>query len=325
MSYIPYVYLLVLSLISSCLGTSFLATEQASQFLIPPSHANILTGPQNQTFANATNRPFSHASTQISRSGFIQGYEDFCALWNSSCPGKTTDAFIKFEQDVHWQSGTLCNQQYHCTVNEQNVPPASKDDFADLVKFARSGKCASMFGPVVSGGIGQFLTQYAEMGPCCGPCHFVPTIIDLYYWPQPDADTSCLSLIGSSVNAPDYGATTLTNVYGPGDTVTSILWNCVTASSLINGTTSFGYLETATLNSVGSITYKQFFDNPWWPPTLCLTTTDHPALSVPSEAGGKQLSVRAHPRALMIPRSVGQEGNTNSSGPLVVRQDDFAL
>lgn len=32
--------------------------------------------------------------------------------------------------------------------------------------------------------------------------------VDVYYWPGPNANTSCQSIIGNRVNPPDYGATT---------------------------------------------------------------------------------------------------------------------
>ena len=265
--------------------------------------------PSRNTTSNYTTLPSS------STSEYILGYKEYCALWNSSCSGKPDAAFGAFTEDVHWWNGSLCNQYNECTVNEQSVPPASKIDFDELLHFARSPECASRYGlnqaGDVPGGFGN-PQPYGSMGPCCGPCHFVPTVVDLYYWPEPDADTSCLSLIGGSVNPPDFGATT---------SESETLWNCITASELANGTTTYGYLRTATLTSVGSITYKSLDYNPWFPPTLCLNTSSQQP-SVTSKAQSNHLRIRGHPRSL---RLGGQESNSNSSGQPTVQQDGFIL
>ena len=44
---------------------------------------------------------------------------------------------------------------------------------------------------------------------CCGTCIIQGKNVDVYYWPEPDADTSCLSIVGTDVQPIDYGATSL--------------------------------------------------------------------------------------------------------------------
>ena len=291
--------------------------------------AQVRLGSVSQS-GNGTDDKRNDTSSTASTPEYIPDYELYCALWNSSCPGNSRLAWSYFDEMVSWRNGAMCHWS-ECTVKEKDVPPASKMAFADLIEFARSDKCASMYGPHISLEDSPFTTphHYMNMGPCCGPCHFVPTIVDLYYWPVQDADTSCLSLIGDTVNAPDYGATTSTAIIDPGvSTKTEVLWNCVTASSLVNGITSFGYLSTATLATVGSITYKKLDYNPWFPPSICLNTSnqDQLSLSVSSISAGKQLSIRVHPRSIVAPpQSAAHPGNGSSMTQVIAQQDGFAL
>lgn len=44
---------------------------------------------------------------------------------------------------------------------------------------------------------------------CCTKCDLEVRDVDVYYWPDPAADTSCTSIIGKSVNPVDYGAKTV--------------------------------------------------------------------------------------------------------------------
>lgn len=42
---------------------------------------------------------------------------------------------------------------------------------------------------------------------CCGNAIIKAQNVDIYHWPEPGADTSCLSIVGNSVNSLYYGAT----------------------------------------------------------------------------------------------------------------------
>lgn len=53
---------------------------------------------------------------------------------------------------------------------------------------------------------------------CCGGCDFGADKVDVYYWPDPLADTSCLSIIGSQISDVADGATT--------DSMGSLYWGC---------------------------------------------------------------------------------------------------
>ena len=337
------IYFFIICLLCGCRAIPSLGTATFGLLLLNISATNPAPQSWNQSLANTTDHPVSLLPAKVrrgsvSQSGngtddkrndtsstastpeYISGYELYCALWNSSCPGSLALAWSYFSTMVSWKDGAMLDSR-DSTVKEQNVPPASKLAFADMVEFARSDRCVSMYG--------RSPAPYGSMGPCCGPCNFVPTIVDLYYWPVQDTDTSCLSLIGDTVNAPDYGATTSTAIIDPGvSPKTEILWNCATASSLVNGITSFGYLRTATLTSVGSITYKKLDYNPWFPPSICLNTLnqDQLSLSMSSTSARKQPSIRVHPRSIVAtPQSAAHPGNDSSMTQVIAQQDGFAL
>ncbi|CAD6588434.1 MAG: hypothetical protein ASARMPREDX12_003327 [Alectoria sarmentosa] len=108
---------------------------------------------------------------------------------------------------------------------------------------------------------------------CCGLCDAQAQNVDLYYWPEPDANTSCLSIIGESVRPLDYGATT-TIVKGIGGPVTEIYWGCNALESLSiedftgeAGTLTTAYttaeIRTAEITTIGSLTVKISSVSPW--------------------------------------------------------------
>ena len=57
---------------------------------------------------------------------------------------------------------------------------------------------------------------------CCGQCEIYGPNVEVYYWPEPNADDSCLSIIGDKVNPPLEGAKT--------DNAGDVWWGTVTKS-----------------------------------------------------------------------------------------------
>ena len=67
---------------------------------------------------------------------------------------------------------------------------------------------------------------------CCGSCEMNVQNVDIYYWPEPNVNTSCLSIIGDSVRPVDYGATR--SVWTDGtETVNDTYWGCDAKTSTI--------------------------------------------------------------------------------------------
>lgn len=95
---------------------------------------------------------------------------------------------------------------------------------------------------------------------CCGDnCQIVADQVDVYYWPDPGADTSCLSIVGDGVSYIADGATK--------DVAGGLYWGCtVYGTGLgIMGDQSSTVVRTATLSNVAGISYKAYLVNPWDP------------------------------------------------------------
>ena len=96
---------------------------------------------------------------------------------------------------------------------------------------------------------------------CCGDdCQIVADRVDVYYWPDPGADTSCLSIVGNQTSyVPEKGATT--------DATGGLYWGCTvygTSLGIMADQTST-VVRTATVTTVAGIQYKAYLVNPWDP------------------------------------------------------------
>ena len=96
---------------------------------------------------------------------------------------------------------------------------------------------------------------------CCRDCSFEAGNVDLYYWPEPDTDTSCLSIFTQATKPLDYGATT-----DSGETY----WGCTgltTANFETDGkvvpTTFETHSVVAEITSMGSLLSKIYLYSPW--------------------------------------------------------------
>lgn len=47
----------------------------------------------------------------------------------------------------------------------------------------------------------------AANGSCCDVCYTFVDNVDIYYWPEPDVNMSCLSIIGNSIKPIDADTT----------------------------------------------------------------------------------------------------------------------
>ena len=53
----------------------------------------------------------------------------------------------------------------------------------------------------------RYLIASGANPSCCGVCETNVDNVEIYYWPKPDVNTSCLSIIGDSIRPIDFGAT----------------------------------------------------------------------------------------------------------------------
>ncbi|KAG8527933.1 uncharacterized protein KY384_006849 [Bacidia gigantensis] len=116
-----------------------------------------------------------------------------------------------------------------CFMNESFCTPELVSRYNPIKKWMRSNACRT--------GLSLYDPAYDPDEDCCGWCTLEGGKVDVFYWPDPEADTSCLSIIGDNLPI-DYGATT-----GKSG---AVYWGC---TSLINDdpwSERNGQYETAT-------------------------------------------------------------------------------
>lgn len=208
-------------------------------------------------------------------------FSDECLLWNASCSGNRTLAIEKFfdvafseSANDFYKNGDLlvndCFQQDDEAVNQSDCntynPPGRMAEFSKIKNWMRSSQCKSAANEWVAMGGDEsklgFLAQDAGPGykgtsealiTCCGGCEIDATTVDLYYWPELDANLSCLSIVGESVRPLDYGATTSIIPERYSD-VTITYWGCESTSTVYT---------TAEITTIGSLTVKMSLMSPW--------------------------------------------------------------
>ncbi|KAF6241078.1 hypothetical protein HO173_000872 [Letharia columbiana] len=135
---------------------------------------------------------------------------------------------------------------------------------------------------------------------CCDICFISAESVDVYYWPDPDANTSCLTVIGSDVIPPLYGATT-------GSATT--YWGC-TGQGFFSGPS---YVTTAQLMSIGPGTFNEPLVDPWLAPSCVTKASTFPSPSISIEARGFHASIHARGHSLVLPPNITQNDGLPAS------------
>lgn len=220
-----------------------------------------------------------------------------CSLWDSLCSGnKAVAAKQFFEPNGTWQY--LFGGPWSCFGDGSlNCSTAFQSEIAQLKDWMRTTECNSM---------------KAEEGDpkhlsCCVECSLTVGNVDVYYWPEPDVDTSCLSIVGDSIHPAEYGAT-LSTVTG---STVSTYWGCTTQ---LPGCGTKGYIQTittATMFSMNSVSWKSYIYNPWGPQP-CPETAVTPTSSMTAPRSPFPLHARAH--SILNPSSAtGRNGSRIST------------
>lgn len=269
-------------------------------------------------------RPHSKL-TSVDTTGYIDGYGKFCALWDSSCTAESEhEAFMNYWDIINWDTGHFCNQvaqdAYYdsigaslpyqriqlvaCTQDLSDAPQTSKAAVQKMIDFARSPRCTSMLKHENCSPDPKALacTYDGLTGPCGGHCVFDEAVVELFYWPVEDGDTSCLEIIGDAVR--DEGFVTHPN--GTHD------WGCTTLSTAHNGSVLSEYFKTAT-TMVGNphFTWKQELIDPWATDIPCVGSSEYPTKSHTTSKDATALQVRAH--ALLNSTQLAVESNTTAN------------
>ena len=235
---------------------------------------------------------------------------DECLLWNSSCGGNRTLAINEFFNGTFWWL-----QENECFVDlvkplcSTYVSHDVMSEFSIIKNWMRSPQCFSVSSEY---DLMQGLAPESSIPgtSCCGTCQMSGQNVDVYYWPDPDANTSCLSIVGSGVNSPLYGATSTVTVDEDTQSNSTITyWGCTTQ----NYASEDSYITTALLTSIGPVTFKEPLLNPWSIPHCVETPSAFPGISGSFEARGLYPSIHARGHSLVLPPNITQNDGMPAS------------
>lgn len=238
---------------------------------------------------------------------------DQCLLWDDSCSGNKTAAIEKFFdtafRDQHAEFPSICRSLkcnrcfYQRFVNQSDCDtynhPERLSELQKIKDWMRSPQCVSAadewiamtgyswgyYFNMMNQSKAEFISKFSSVNlpSCCGSCGIYPASVDLFYWPEPDSDTSCLSIIGDTVRPIDYGATTKGGM---------TYWGC---------TVSTRFLRTAHITRVGSLAVKVSDFSPWSTPMCDEDKAESQSLNQSSPSSYASVHRRAHSLILPTP------------------------
>ena len=146
-------------------------------------------------------------------------------------------------------------------------------------------------------------------------CALVVGDVDIYFWPDPSRDMSCLDIVGNATRPLMQGASTNTVTFPNGDSYTTVHWGCTARASR----SGESYVTTAILATTGSISVKQYLYNPWSSqPCSAEALPSTSSMSQPLEDRGTHASARVRRHALVVSSGItpngGLLGATATSG-----------
>ena len=137
-------------------------------------------------------------------------------------------------------------------------------------------------------------------------CALVVGDVDIYFWPDPSRDMSCLNIVGNATGPLMEGASTSTITFpNTEDDYTTVYWGCTARDS----TSGDSYITTAVLATTGTISVKQYLYNPWSSqPCSAETLPSTSSISQPLEDRGPHASARVRRHALAVSSAITPNG-----------------
>ncbi len=258
--------------------------------------------------------------------------DDPCLLWDPSCSGNRTLARDTFF-DPSFQRDVLGNR---CFVLEGSVnlgntsncdkynPPGRMSEFQKMKNWMRSQQCVSAemeWAAIYQTGLDPDSGIAIQMDPtrfqiasgahpsCCGVCETNVDNVDIYYWPEPDVNTSCLSIIGDSVRPVTFGATK--TVWSAGTiTSTDFFWSCTPKpttyydTGLSRSVTDTDPINTAMIRTIGSLSVKVYLSDPWSPSPCTQSDVMSQGSNESAKIQNRHATMHARGHTLIIPTSV---------------------
>ena len=188
--------------------------------------------------------------------------KDFCLPWGGYCTNNNTDGNATFLVDELINGGLDPGRNcFHQNADKQNTC-GNATVVSKFEEWFRSPQCPSS----ISSRAARLNTKVPdglEDSTCCGKCSIQGSgAVDLYYWPSPDANTQCLSVVGNTVSPLLQDATTTTRTLAPNWFTTETYWGCTlrTPSSCISIITTS---RETVLPGFGGTTMRLPIRSPW--------------------------------------------------------------
>ena len=182
--------------------------------------------------------------------------------------------------------------------------PGMMDVLDPVLTWMRGGECRSKYRSYDA-----FETKVTSLG-CCEYCDFKSGNVDLFYWPDPNADTSCLSIVAPGEVSIDYGATTDPSVGVP--QWGSVYWGCTSFIGKTKVINTIASLDSS-ITSLPGITSKIYLLNPWDTGTIerqCGTDwTKSLPFGPPSLNAPAKTSTGVRATSLVLPSGSGRFAN----------------
>ena len=139
-----------------------------------------------------------------------------------------------------------------------------------------------------------------------GVCQFVGGFVDIYYWPKPDSDTSCLSIV-SKATTPLLQDATIEAVTSGGTMFMTTYWGCTARqSSLTNA-----YITTAAMSTIGNFSFKMSLYNPWSLGPCGPRASISEASGISLEARGLHAPINVRAHSLIAPSNSAQTSSVH--------------
>ena len=203
---------------------------------LPPIECKAGTDCDPVQFPADINFSASNRSTD----SLLAALKEECPLWDSSCKGNYTVAKQKFF-GLDGTKDYLIGGADHCFLNGTSCDSGELANYTPVKKWMRTPECQLM--QEEYGGINYHGDVYERT--CCKSCFIVGGNVQVFYWPEPDTDKSCLSVVGDKTYPINYGATTSRQ---------ETYWGCVKDGKTIT---------TAALITQLGLSFKTYSVNPW--------------------------------------------------------------
>ena len=128
-----------------------------------------------------------------------------CLLWDKTCSGNETEAKDDFFL-VDGLKNYLITGNSTCFRDEIGCTPEMASQFPKMKSFMRGEECALIQDNQYNR-MSENSPFYQPPRNCCKACALLGNNVELFYWPDPEADTSCLSIVGDTILPVGYGGT----------------------------------------------------------------------------------------------------------------------